>query len=74
MLEKCYPEWVKPLLLILQQIEVMHPVNEVNAAAKPAKSQGTEQPSKKFVQVCEFPKISSMGIQNTHASKKLQPM
>ena len=47
-LEKCYPVQVKPLLLILECIEVLHPVNEVNVATKPAKSQGMEQPSKKF--------------------------
>ena len=50
LLEKCYPEGVMPLLLILKHIEVVHPVDEKHTAAKPAKSQGIEQPSKKFVQ------------------------
>ncbi len=50
LLEKCYPEGVKPLLLILECIEVAHPVHKASAAAKPAKSQGLEQPSKKFMQ------------------------
>ena len=39
LLEKCNTEGVKPLLLILEYIEVAHPVDE-KAAAKPAKSQG----------------------------------
>ena len=47
---KVYPEGVKPLLLILECIEVAHPVHETSAAAKPAKSQGSKQPSKKFMQ------------------------
>eukprot|EP00804_Cyclotella_cryptica_P015196 CCRYP_000742-RA/>CCRYP_000742-RA protein AED:0.39 eAED:0.39 QI:0/-1/0/1/-1/1/1/0/114 len=48
LLEKCYPEGVKPLLLILEQIEVAHPVDERQSSSKPAKAQGAEQPSKKF--------------------------
>ena len=50
LLEKCYPEGVETFLSILEHIEVAHPVNKSNMAAKPAKSQGMEQPSKKFVQ------------------------
>ena len=56
LLEKCYPEGVKPLLLILERIEVAHPVHEASAAAKPAKSQGSEQPSKKFTQGARIPR------------------
>eukprot|EP00804_Cyclotella_cryptica_P023754 CCRYP_011142-RA/>CCRYP_011142-RA protein AED:0.22 eAED:0.51 QI:0/0/0/1/1/1/2/0/256 len=48
LLEKCYPEGVKPLLLILERIEVAHPVDERQSPSKPAKAQGAEQPSKKF--------------------------
>eukprot|EP00804_Cyclotella_cryptica_P017042 CCRYP_003297-RA/>CCRYP_003297-RA protein AED:0.33 eAED:0.33 QI:0/-1/0/1/-1/1/1/0/162 len=48
LLEKCYPEGVKPLLLILERIEVAHPVDERQSSSKPAKAQGAEQPSKKF--------------------------
>ena len=47
LLEKCFPEGVKPLLLILERIEVENPVHETNAAAKLAKSQGSKQPTKK---------------------------
>ncbi len=50
LLEKCYPEGVKPLLLILEHIEVAHLVRKMSAAAKPSKSQGSEQPTKKFMQ------------------------
>ncbi len=56
LLEKCYPEGVKPLLLILECIEVANPVHEARAAAKPAKSQGLEQPSKKFTQGMRIPR------------------
>ncbi len=49
LLEKCYPEGVEPLLLLLECIEVAHPVNQANVASKPARSQGTEPPSKKFL-------------------------
>lgn len=35
---KCYPEGVEILLLILEHIEVVHAVDESNRAAKPAKS------------------------------------
>eukprot|EP00804_Cyclotella_cryptica_P018191 CCRYP_005945-RA/>CCRYP_005945-RA protein AED:0.39 eAED:0.39 QI:0/-1/0/1/-1/1/1/0/98 len=45
LLEKCYPEG-KPLLLILERIEVAHPVDERQSPSKPAKAQGAEQPSK----------------------------
>eukprot|EP00804_Cyclotella_cryptica_P013426 CCRYP_005171-RA/>CCRYP_005171-RA protein AED:0.20 eAED:0.78 QI:0/0/0/1/1/1/3/0/330 len=48
LLEKCYPEGVKPLLLILERIEVAQPVDERHLSSKPAKAQGAEQPSKKF--------------------------
>eukprot|EP00804_Cyclotella_cryptica_P026564 CCRYP_020447-RA/>CCRYP_020447-RA protein AED:0.15 eAED:0.20 QI:0/-1/0/1/-1/1/1/0/387 len=48
LLEKCYPEGVKPLLLILERIEVAHPVDEKQSTAKPAKAQAADQPSKKF--------------------------
>ena len=44
LLEKCYLEGVKPLLLILEHIEVAHPVHKASPAAKPAKSQGSKQP------------------------------
>ncbi len=40
LLEKCYPEGVKPLLLILECIEVAHLVNKVSVASKPAKVSG----------------------------------
>ena len=56
LLEKCYPEGVKPLLLILEHIEVAHPVHETSAAVKPLKSQGLEQPSKKFTQGGRIPR------------------
>ena len=36
LLEKCYPEDVKPLLLIVEHIEVMQQVNKTNVAAKAA--------------------------------------
>eukprot|EP00804_Cyclotella_cryptica_P008421 CCRYP_003940-RA/>CCRYP_003940-RA protein AED:0.35 eAED:0.35 QI:0/-1/0/1/-1/1/1/0/94 len=52
LLEKCYPEGVKPLLLILERIEV----DERQSPSKPAKAQGAEQPSKKFVLVAHIPK------------------
>ena len=55
MLEKCNPEGVKPLLLILQYIEVAYPVNETTPAAKPAKLQA-EQLSKKFAQGAHIPR------------------
>ena len=61
MLEKCYPEGVKPLLLILECIEVAHPVHEASTAAKPAKSQGSEQPSKKFTQGARIPRKPKHG-------------
>eukprot|EP00804_Cyclotella_cryptica_P007125 CCRYP_014513-RA/>CCRYP_014513-RA protein AED:0.12 eAED:0.65 QI:0/0/0/1/1/1/2/0/396 len=48
LLEKCYPEGVKPLLLILERIEVAHRVDEKQSTAKPAKAQAADQPSKKF--------------------------
>eukprot|EP00804_Cyclotella_cryptica_P020554 CCRYP_003400-RA/>CCRYP_003400-RA protein AED:0.39 eAED:0.39 QI:0/-1/0/1/-1/1/1/0/128 len=38
---------VKPLLLILERIEVAHPVDEKQSAAKPAKAQAADQPSRK---------------------------
>eukprot|EP00804_Cyclotella_cryptica_P011490 CCRYP_017058-RA/>CCRYP_017058-RA protein AED:0.39 eAED:1.00 QI:0/-1/0/1/-1/1/1/0/314 len=56
LLEKCYPEGVKPLLLILEQIEVAHPVDERQSSSKPAKAQGAEQPSKKFALGARIPK------------------
>ena len=55
LLEKCYREGVKPLLLILECIEVVYPVNKMSAAAKSAKSQA-EQPSKKFVLGARIPR------------------
>jgi hypothetical protein len=70
LLEKCYPEGVKPLLLILERIEVAHPVNDANAAAKPAKSQGSEQPSKKFTQGGRIPrKPKHARSENTRVEK-----
>eukprot|EP00804_Cyclotella_cryptica_P003249 CCRYP_010479-RA/>CCRYP_010479-RA protein AED:0.25 eAED:0.25 QI:0/-1/0/1/-1/1/1/0/240 len=56
LLEKCYPEGVKPLLLILERIEVAHPVDERQSSSKPAKAQGAEQPSKKFALGARIPK------------------
>eukprot|EP00804_Cyclotella_cryptica_P022871 CCRYP_005072-RA/>CCRYP_005072-RA protein AED:0.07 eAED:0.07 QI:564/-1/0/1/-1/1/1/0/164 len=56
LLEKCYPKGVKPLLLILERIEVAHPVDETQLSSKPAKAQGAEQPSKKFAQGTRIPK------------------
>eukprot|EP00804_Cyclotella_cryptica_P011196 CCRYP_007725-RA/>CCRYP_007725-RA protein AED:0.19 eAED:0.50 QI:0/0/0/1/1/1/2/0/254 len=56
LLEKCYPEGVTPLLLILEQIEVAHPVDERQSSSKPAKAQGAEQPSKKFALGARIPK------------------
>eukprot|EP00804_Cyclotella_cryptica_P018031 CCRYP_008321-RA/>CCRYP_008321-RA protein AED:0.23 eAED:0.23 QI:0/-1/0/1/-1/1/1/0/282 len=55
LLEKCYPEGVKPLLLILERIEVAHPVDEKPSTAKPAKAQAVDQPSKKFTKAGVFP-------------------
>eukprot|EP00804_Cyclotella_cryptica_P001244 CCRYP_012735-RA/>CCRYP_012735-RA protein AED:0.40 eAED:0.40 QI:0/-1/0/1/-1/1/1/0/121 len=54
LLEKCYPG-VKPLLLILERIEVAHPVDEKQSTAKPAKAQAADQPSKKFSPSGRFP-------------------
>ena len=56
LLEKCYPEGVKPLLLILERIEVAHPVDERQSSSKPARAQGAEQPSKKFAPGARIPK------------------
>eukprot|EP00804_Cyclotella_cryptica_P019499 CCRYP_006644-RA/>CCRYP_006644-RA protein AED:0.16 eAED:0.64 QI:0/0/0/1/1/1/2/0/369 len=56
LLEKCYPEGVKSLLLILERIEVAHPVDERQSSSKPAKAQGAEQPSKKFALGAQIPK------------------
>eukprot|EP00804_Cyclotella_cryptica_P006309 CCRYP_010148-RA/>CCRYP_010148-RA protein AED:0.43 eAED:1.00 QI:0/0/0/1/1/1/2/0/386 len=56
LLEKCYPEGVKPLLLILERIEVVHPVDERQSSSKPAKAQGAEQPSKQFALGARIPK------------------
>eukprot|EP00804_Cyclotella_cryptica_P007762 CCRYP_001368-RA/>CCRYP_001368-RA protein AED:0.24 eAED:0.47 QI:0/0/0/1/1/1/2/0/781 len=56
LLEKCYPKGVKPLLLILERIEVAHPVDERQLSSKPAKAQGAEQPSKKFALGARIPK------------------
>eukprot|EP00804_Cyclotella_cryptica_P006016 CCRYP_000260-RA/>CCRYP_000260-RA protein AED:0.24 eAED:0.58 QI:0/0/0/1/1/1/3/0/279 len=55
-LAHCYPEGVKPLLLILERIEVAHPVDERQPSSKPAKAQGAEQPSKKFALGARIPK------------------
>eukprot|EP00804_Cyclotella_cryptica_P029174 CCRYP_005340-RA/>CCRYP_005340-RA protein AED:0.42 eAED:1.00 QI:0/-1/0/1/-1/1/1/0/448 len=56
LLEKCYPKGVKPLLLILERIEVANPVDERQLSSKPAKAQGAEQPSKKFALGAQIPK------------------
>eukprot|EP00804_Cyclotella_cryptica_P020965 CCRYP_009287-RA/>CCRYP_009287-RA protein AED:0.81 eAED:1.00 QI:0/0/0/0.5/1/1/2/0/315 len=56
LLEKCYLGGVKPLLLILEQIEVAHPVDERQLSSKPAEAQGAEQPSKKFALGARIPK------------------
>ena len=71
LLEKCYPEGVKPLLLILERIEVAHPVNDANAAAKPAKSQGSEQPSKNSRKAGKFQGSPSMRAQKIRALRKI---
>eukprot|EP00804_Cyclotella_cryptica_P002371 CCRYP_004067-RA/>CCRYP_004067-RA protein AED:0.37 eAED:0.44 QI:0/0/0/1/0/0/2/0/169 len=47
---------VKPILLILEQIEVAHPVDERQLSSKLAKAQGVEQPSKKFALGARIPK------------------
>eukprot|EP00804_Cyclotella_cryptica_P021700 CCRYP_012865-RA/>CCRYP_012865-RA protein AED:0.10 eAED:0.80 QI:0/0/0/1/1/1/3/0/405 len=52
LLEKCYLEEVKPLLLILEQIEVVHQVDERQLSSKPAKAQG----AKPFVLGAQIPK------------------
>eukprot|EP00804_Cyclotella_cryptica_P017993 CCRYP_008291-RA/>CCRYP_008291-RA protein AED:0.40 eAED:0.40 QI:0/-1/0/1/-1/1/1/0/136 len=59
LLEKCYPEGVKPLLLILERIEVAHPVDEKQSAAKPAKAQAADQPSRKSSLSGRIPKKPS---------------
>ena len=56
LLEKCYPEGVKPLLLILERIEVAHPVDERQSSSKPTKAQGAEQSSKKFAPGARIPR------------------
>eukprot|EP00804_Cyclotella_cryptica_P023639 CCRYP_011969-RA/>CCRYP_011969-RA protein AED:0.34 eAED:0.34 QI:0/-1/0/1/-1/1/1/0/162 len=56
LLEKCYPKGVKPLLLLLERIEVTHPVDERQLSSKPAKAQGAKQPSKKFALGAQIPK------------------
>ncbi len=58
-------------MLILEHIEVVHPVDKKHAAAKPAKSQGTEQLSKKILlgmQISRKPKHVCM--EYTHVDKK----
>ncbi len=71
LLEKCYPEGVKPLLLILERIEVAHPVHEASAAAKPSKSQGSEQPSKKFTQGARIPRKPKHGHSENACIEKI---
>eukprot|EP00804_Cyclotella_cryptica_P018650 CCRYP_007175-RA/>CCRYP_007175-RA protein AED:0.30 eAED:0.35 QI:0/-1/0/1/-1/1/1/0/169 len=56
LLDKSYPKGVKPLLLILERIEVAHPVDERQLSSKPAKAQGAEQPSKKYALGARIPK------------------
>ncbi len=56
LLKKCYPEGVKPLLAILECIEVALPVDKKHTSAKQAKAQGSERPSKKFEQNLHIPK------------------
>ena len=75
LIEKCYPEGVKPLLLILEHIEVAHPVDEKHMAGKPAKSQGSKQSSRKFVQGTCIPRKRKLaGTKNARVEKKLQSM
>ncbi len=71
LLEKCYPEGVKPLLLILECIEVVHPVHEASAAAKPTKSQGLDQTSKKFMQGMQIPRTPKHACSENARVKKL---
>ena len=72
LLKKCYPEGVKPLLLILERIEVAHPVHEASAAAKPAQSQSSEQPSKKFTQGAQIPRKPKHARSEYRRAEKLQ--
>ena len=43
-------EGVKPFLLTIKCIDVVHPVDKKHVAANPTMSQGTEHSSKKFAQ------------------------
>eukprot|EP00804_Cyclotella_cryptica_P019135 CCRYP_020878-RA/>CCRYP_020878-RA protein AED:0.08 eAED:0.80 QI:0/0/0/1/1/1/3/0/430 len=73
LLEKCYPEGVKSLLLILERIEVAHPVDERQSSSKPAKAQGAEQHSKKFAlgaQISKKPKQAR--TEYTHVDKNCE--
>ncbi len=71
LLEKCYPGGVKPLLLILECIEVVQPVHETSAEAKPTKSQGLDQSTKKFTQGMQIPrKPKRVHSENMHVEKK----
>eukprot|EP00804_Cyclotella_cryptica_P010182 CCRYP_013808-RA/>CCRYP_013808-RA protein AED:0.11 eAED:0.65 QI:0/0/0/1/1/1/2/0/398 len=73
LLEKCYPEGVKPLLLILERIAVAHPVDERQSSSKPAKAQGAEQPSKKFALGARIPKKPKQArTEYTHVDKNCE--
>ena len=72
LLEKCYPEGVKPLQLILECIEVAHPINKASDDSKPAKYQGSEQPSKKSAQGAKIPRKTTHAQQENACVKKLQ--
>eukprot|EP00804_Cyclotella_cryptica_P010317 CCRYP_012251-RA/>CCRYP_012251-RA protein AED:0.18 eAED:0.18 QI:0/-1/0/1/-1/1/1/0/271 len=73
LLEKCYPKGVKPLLLILEQIEVVHPVDERQSSSNPAKAKGAEQPSKKFALGAQIPKKPKQArTEYTHVEKNCE--
>eukprot|EP00804_Cyclotella_cryptica_P008888 CCRYP_013108-RA/>CCRYP_013108-RA protein AED:0.49 eAED:0.50 QI:0/0/0/0.5/1/1/2/0/124 len=66
LLEKCYTEGVKPLLLILEGMVVTHPVDEKQSTARPAKAQATKQPSRKFAPAHMHSQEAQAGVPRVH--------
>ena len=71
LLEKCYLEEVKPLLVILERIDVAFPVDEKQASTMPTKMQDSEQPSKKFPQGMCIPRKSKHAQTGSACIKKM---
>ena len=69
----CYPKWVKPLMMIIEHIEVAHLVDGQNVAAKPGKGQGCEQPTKKFAPSTQISKKSTHACtEHMHAAENCE--